>query len=133
MGNEPMRIAVVSDAVAPWHIGGKEARYREILRRIAGEGVEVQVYTMRWWGKSSVANHVGIMPKMDLYTKSGQRSMIQAIAFAAACVKLVFARADIIEADHMPGPQLLTLGVIARMRRIPLLWDRSKPHAQPAR
>jgi glycosyltransferase involved in cell wall biosynthesis len=121
VGGGVMKIAVVSDAVAPWHVGGKEARYREILRRIEGKGVEVHIYTMRWWGMGRMPGHTAIMPRMKLYKPDGQRSMLQAAVFSVACFRLLFVKADLIEADHMPGPQLLTLAAVARIRRIPLV------------
>ncbi len=116
-----MRIAVVSDAVAPWHVGGKEARYREIAKRWERAGEDVQIYTMKWWDGQRPAGHHGLMPKMDLYKRDGQRSVLQALVFSIACLRMLFVRADVIEADHMPGPQLIVLALVARLRRIPIV------------
>lgn len=116
-----MRIAVVSDAISPWHVGGKEARYRELVRRWEDSGAVVTVYSMRWWGDGELDGHRGLMPKMKLYKQDGKRSTLQALCFSVACLRLLFAKADVIEADHMPGPQLLTLAAVARVKRVPLV------------
>ena len=41
-------IAMVTDAIYPYHRGGKEVRYHELARRLA-QRAEVHVYTMHWW------------------------------------------------------------------------------------
>lgn len=119
-----MKIAIVSDAVAPWHTGGKEHRYREILRHLPkqdGGGDEITVYTMRWWEGKAPAAHVALMPKIPLYRRDGRRSTLQGLLFAVACLRMLVVEADVIEADHMPGPQILTLAVVAKLRKTPLV------------
>jgi hypothetical protein len=41
-------VAMVSDAIHPYHRGGKELRYYELTRRLAGRA-DIHVYTMNWW------------------------------------------------------------------------------------
>src|SRR5580658_2876187 len=41
-------VAMVSDAVLPYHKGGKELRYQELLKRLAVQA-DVHMYTMKWW------------------------------------------------------------------------------------
>ena len=126
-------IAFVSDAIYPYHRGGKELRYHELARRMAGRA-DVHVYTMRWWAgprvrtADSVTFHA-ISPLIPLYT-GGRRSMRQAVLFALACLRLLGCRFDVLEADHMPYLQIFVLRLVATLRRKRFVvtwhevWDR---------
>jgi glycosyltransferase involved in cell wall biosynthesis len=120
-------VAFVTDAIYPYHQGGKEVRYHELTRRLA-DRASVHVYTMRWWQGSPVRREGGvtyhaISPRLPLY-KNGRRSVTQALVFAACCLKLAWRRFDVIEADHMPYLQLLPLRLVAtlRRRRLVVTW-----------
>lgn len=127
-------VAMVSDAIYPYHRGGKEIRYHELARRLA-ERAEVHVYTMQWWPgppertEDAVTFHA-ISRQYPLYTRN-RRSVSQAIFFAAACFRLLRSRFDVLEADHIPYFQLLVLRVVATLKRRPLVvtwhevWGRS--------
>ncbi len=124
-----LRVALVSDAVAPFHLGGKETRYRELISRLAAHDVDVTVCTMRWWtdappiDEESGDRHVrwrALCRRWPMYRADGTRSLVQAAAFALGCLRLLRGRYDVIEADHMPGPQLLTLRIVATLKRVPL-------------
>jgi glycosyltransferase involved in cell wall biosynthesis len=113
-------IALVSDAIYPYHRGGKELRYHELARRMAGRA-DVHVYTMQWWPGSRVRTEDGvtfhaISPLIPLYT-GGRRSMRQAVFFALACLRLLGRRFDVLEADHMPYLQIFVLRLVATLRR----------------
>lgn len=120
-------VAIVSDAIHPFHRGGKELRYYELSRRLS-EDAEVHIYTMHWWDGPSVRKlgdvtlHA-ICPLIPLYAK-GRRSIFQALVFAAACLRLLTQRFDVIEADHIPFFQLLTLKIVSvlRRRRLVATW-----------
>lgn len=121
-------VALVCDAILPYHRGGKEARYHEIARRLAARA-EVHVYTMRWWdgAPTRVADGVtyhGVCRALPLYD-GGRRSTRQALAFAIGCLRLATRRFDVIEADHMPYLQLFTLRLVAtlRRRRLVATWN----------
>jgi glycosyltransferase involved in cell wall biosynthesis len=51
-----------------------------------------------------------------LYT-NGRRSLPQAAFFAIACMRLLYAPFDVLDADHMPYLQILVLRAIASLRR----------------
>lgn len=120
-------VAVVTDSIYPFHNGGKEIRYHEVLRRLA-RSADVQVYTMKWWtgarerSRDGVTYHA-ISRKVPLYTK-GRRSLVQAAWFAAACLPLVTKPFDVIEADHIPYAPVYTLRLVTwlRRRRLVVTW-----------
>ena len=129
-----IRLAVVSDALLPWHTGGKEARYAQLLPALAEYGVDVSVYTMDWWSPAphgQALPHHAIGKAHPLYIGE-HRSMKQGVAFALACFKLLTKSGiDAIEADHMPYLQLYPLAIVAKIKRVPLvvtwheLWGKS--------
>src|ERR1700733_13296072 len=102
----PARFAFVSDAVWPWNTGGKERRLWEITRRLARDGHDVHIYTMKWWdGPRSVDADGGplhaIMAKRPLY-HGERRSMLEAVLFGLATLKLLVVPFDVVDVDHMP-------------------------------
>jgi glycosyltransferase involved in cell wall biosynthesis len=113
-------VAMVTDAIFPYHRGGKEIRYHELSRRLA-RGAEIHVYTMHWWDgprvrtDEAVTFHA-ISPLFPMYTQN-RRSLKQAIFFAFACLRLMAVRFDVLEADHMPYIQILMLRFVATVKR----------------
>jgi glycosyltransferase involved in cell wall biosynthesis len=113
-------VAMVTDAIHPYHRGGKEMRYHELSRHLAGYA-DVDIYTMNWWGgprvwsNDAVTFHA-ISPLRPMYNKD-RRSTSQALHFALACVRMIRYRFDVIEADHMPYFQIFVLRMIASLRR----------------
>jgi len=117
----PGRIAFVSDAVLPFNKGGKERRLWEITRRLAAAGFEVHIYTMKWWsgGKSMTLDgvHLNAIAKHRPLYRRRRRSMGQAILFGLATFKLLFARFDVLDVDHMPYYPLFAARVVCTLRR----------------
>ncbi len=115
-----LKIALVTDAIEPFHHGGKEIRYYELAQRL-GSRADVTIYTMNWW-KSGGRHREGdvtyraIAPFVPLYSGE-RRSIRQAVVFAACCLRLLFQDFDVIDADHMPYMQLFTLRIVAAVRR----------------
>ena len=124
-----LSLAIVTDAIHPYHRGGKESRYAELLPRIAASA-KVTVYTMHWWPERSHTRTEGgveyraICPLFPLYNDV-RRSILEAVVFALACVRLITQHFDVIEADHMPYLHLFTLRAIALIKRRPLVvtWN----------
>lgn len=119
---------MVSDALYPWHKGGKEIRYRYLLDELPRLGFDIEVFSMRWWdspprepdtGQGSL-RYVAICPRVPLY-RGDRRSIFQSVLFAAATLKLLRGGYDLIEADHMPYLQLIPLRIVAWARRVPLV------------
>jgi glycosyltransferase involved in cell wall biosynthesis len=133
-GHRRAVIAIVSDAIYPYHRGGKEIRYHELARRLA-ERAEVHVYTMQWWQgprertEDAVTFHA-ISRLHSLYAKD-RRSISQALLFAIACFRLLKSEFDVLEADHIPYFQVIVLRIVATLKRRLLVvtwhevWGRS--------
>ncbi len=128
-------VAIVTDAIAPYHRGGKEERYQQLVPRLA-EHLEVHVYTMQWWpGARNMsrdgATYHAICRLLPMY-RGGRRSVRQAVLFGLSCRKLMRARFDVLEADHVPYLQLFVLKLVALARRRRLVvswhevWDRRR-------
>lgn len=120
-------VALVTDAVYPWHRGGKEVRYHEVAQRLS-EHADVHVYTMNWWGgprerRDNEVTFHAISRLLPLYSGE-RRSIRQALVFALSCLRLIGERFDVLEADHMPYLQLLPLRFVAtlRRRRLVVTW-----------
>ena len=118
---QPVRMAFVSDAVMPFNTGGKERRLYEITRRLAAAGVEVHVYTMKWWPgpRSLVLDgvHLHALGKQRSLYQGERRSMGQAVLFGVATIRLLGARFDVIDVDHMPYFPLFTARLVCSLRR----------------
>lgn len=119
------KVAVVTDAIAPYHSGGKEMRYAQLLTRLQ-KTCDVRVYTMHWWPESATrrrqdgVEYQAICPLVRLYS-GARRSVLEAVVFAFACFRLISEQYDVVEADHMPYLQLFTLWLVTRLRRRPLV------------
>jgi len=113
-------IALVTDAIYPYHRGGKEIRYHELINRLSSRA-ELHVYTMNWWRGERVregesATFHALCRCHPMYVGS-RRSIRQAAFFALACLRLLARRFDVLEADHMPYPQIMVLWLVATIRR----------------
>jgi glycosyltransferase involved in cell wall biosynthesis len=113
-------VALVTDAVYPYHCGGKELRYHELVSRL-GDRAELHVYTMNWWRgrrerQTETATFHAVCRFHPLYS-GGRRSITQAVFFAVGCLRLITCRFDVLEADHMPYLQILVLRLVAAIRR----------------
>lgn len=113
-------VAIVSDAIHPYHRGGKELRYYELIQRLAARG-DVHVYTMHWWDGPRVRREDGvtfhaISRLVPLYVKD-RRSLRQAAAFGLACLRMLRYDFDVLEADHIPFVQVLVLRLITTVKR----------------
>jgi glycosyltransferase involved in cell wall biosynthesis len=119
---------VVSDALYPWHTGGKEMRYRHLLNHLPEHDMDVTVYSMKWWEVTPAPIHTSrgsltyraLCPRVAMY-KGRRRSIFQAVLFAAATLRLLNQQFDVIEADHMPYLQLIPLRLVAWVKRAPLV------------
>ena len=128
------RVALVTDAIYPHFRGGKEVRYHELAQRLARRA-DVHVFTMDWWGGPPVrqddqVTFHAVSKLYPMYTGE-RRSYREAFLFALACLKLLFFRFDIIEADQFPTFHIFALRLVTWLKRKPLtvtwheVWDRA--------
>jgi glycosyltransferase involved in cell wall biosynthesis len=121
MEAERMRIAFISDAIYPYNEGGKEKRIFEVTTRLALKGYDIHVYCMKWWEglnnkkENGVYLHA-ISKKYSLYSGK-RRSMIQALIFGLACLKLIKEDFDIAEVDHIPFFPLFSLKIVCFLKK----------------
>jgi glycosyltransferase involved in cell wall biosynthesis len=115
-------VAVVEDAVGPWSKGGRETRYAALLPRLARRGLDVEVFTMRWWSDPPRGDvrYTAICPLVPMY-RGERRSILQAMLFALSSLRLLGRDFDIIVADQIPILHLFSLRVIARIKRVELV------------
>lgn len=123
------RVAMVTDAVLPFHTGGKERVLFEIAKNLTSDGYEVDVYTMQWWNGSRSIRHQGITfhalsPYHPLYTLDGRRSLREAVSFGLWTATLVFKPFDYLYVDSIPFlPLIAGRGVAwARRKRLVTIW-----------
>jgi glycosyltransferase involved in cell wall biosynthesis len=77
---KPLRIAILSEFVHPFHKGGAERRYYEIGSRLVSRGHEVHWYAMQHWPGDADTTFEGIhlhavSPAIDVYAPGGGRSI----------------------------------------------------------
>jgi hypothetical protein len=114
------KVVIVSDALAPWHKGGKEERYEQLAKHFQSYDIEIVFATMKWWQGIDPQGYVSICPKISMYNSNGGRSVWQSIRFALACLKVFRMKPDLIECDQIPFLQIFTLWFVAKLRRIPM-------------
>jgi glycosyltransferase involved in cell wall biosynthesis len=117
---EPLVVALVSDAIYPYFRGGKEFRYHELAARLSRRA-DVHIFTMKWWDGPSVRRegHVTFHAVSRLYPMyaGDRRSFREAIFFALGCLRLLWFRFDVLEADQFPNFHILTLRLVAWIKR----------------
>lgn len=124
-GTDVVVVAVVSDAVHPFNAGGKEMRYDALLHRLGRHDVTVDLYTMHWWKgpRTTLDRDIrlhALCPRLPLYS-GRRRSIRQAVLFAAASLRLLGRRFDVLEADQIPYLQLFPLKLVSVVRRRPFV------------
>jgi len=122
--NQRLRIALVSDAVLPFHKGGKEARIDHLAHALVGLGHDVHIYTMKWWdGPNKTYEYDGItfhaLSKLYPLYVGKRRSFKEGILFGLACFGMLRYDWDILEADHMPYFPLFSLRIVNLFKRKP--------------
>ncbi|MCD4670527.1 MAG: glycosyltransferase family 4 protein [Actinomycetia bacterium] len=116
-----MKIALISDAIYPYNKGGKEKRIFEVATRLSKNGHDIHLYCMKWWKGpgNRIENGINlhaISKKYPLYSGK-RRSMIQALMFGLACLKLIKEDFDIAEVDHIPFFPLFFLKPVCIIKR----------------
>lgn len=119
------KVALVYDVIYPYVKGGGERRFYEFGTRLAANGYEVHWYGMKYWDGPSTLERDGIImhglcKARPIYTKSGRRSISQALIFGLSCFKLLFADFDIIDCCGFPYFSMFPAKLAAIIKRKPL-------------
>jgi len=116
-----MKIAFVSDAIYPYNEGGKEKRLFEVTTRLAKKGHDINLYCMKWWegsrNKTENGVHLHAICKYYSLYLGKRRSIVQALMFGLACLKLIKEDFDIVDVDHMPHFPLFFTKLVCLLKR----------------
>jgi len=133
-----VRIAVVSDAVAPFYIGGKETRLEELTNCWSKRNHIVTVFCMiprnaRLRETNTCVEFKSLMSPVSLHV-GRRRSILQATLFAIATLKLSchLHKYDVIYVDHMPYLHMFPLKILCVVfrKRMVATWHESLTRAE---
>ena len=131
-----MRIAFVSDAVAPWSVGGIDSLVGTEAEALAKRH-NVHFFTFRWPGmkKDFVRNGVNYHTSHAMSTKRfyrhGRRSIRESVVFAMQIARIFMRRFDVVQANEFPVIHLPLLKFYCRITGAKLVidmhevWDKS--------
>src|SRR6202171_4809825 len=132
-----MKLSVLSDAVYPFHHGGKETLHYERSIRLARRGHAVRILTMHWWpGHQRSITRDGIVfqsvaPRTALYTSKGGRSIWESVVFGLGSLRLLWIPPfDVLDVDQFPFTHFFAARLVCRLRDRPMtatwyeVWDR---------
>lgn len=122
-----MKIAVLSDAIYPYHQGGKETVHFQRSTRLARRGHAVRIYTMHWWPepereiiRDGVAFHA-ITPRATMYTARGRRSIWQTVLFGLGTFRLLWSPSfDVLDVNQFPFIHVFPARLVCTLRRRPM-------------
>lgn len=119
------KVVLVYDVIYPYVKGGGERRFYELGTRLATNGYDVHWYGMKYWDGPNTKDHDGITlhglcKARPIYTKSGRRSITQALIFGLSCFKLLFVDFDVIDCCGFPYFSLFPAKLAAIAKRKPL-------------
>ena len=126
----PVRICLVYDCLYPYTIGGAERWYRNLGERLAAEGHEVTMLTLRQWARGERAevegvDVVAVGPRMELYVE-GRRRILPPLVFGAGVLWHLLRhgqRYDVVHTASFPYFSLLAAGLMRPLRRFGLVVD----------
>ena len=132
-----MKLSFLSDAVYPFHHGGKETLHYERSVRLARRGHAVRILTMHWWPehKRSIARDgvvfQSVAPRTALYTSKGGRSVLESVVFGLGSLRLLWSPPfDVLDVDQFPFTHFFAARLACRLRDRPMtatwyeVWDR---------
>jgi glycosyltransferase involved in cell wall biosynthesis len=119
------KIALVHDTIFPFTKGGAQKRFYEIGRKLSQDGYDVHLYGMKSWPGADIIQYEGmtihkLSKNYPLYTKSGRRSIYQAIMFGLASFRLWREPFDIMDCCGFPYFSIFPARLITWARRKPL-------------
>jgi L-malate glycosyltransferase len=132
-----MRLSFLSDAVYPFHHGGKETLHYERSIRLARRGHAVRILTMHWWPRRqrSMARDgivfQSVAPRTAVYTRNGGRSIWESVVFGLGSLRLLWSPDfDVLDVDQFPFTPFFAARLVCWLRGRPMtatwheVWDR---------
>ncbi len=123
-----MKIAFMSDAAFPWHMGGLEvvelAEASELAKRH-----EVHFFSMKWQGmreefvKDRIHYHTSIPITRDTFYRHGRRSVRVAIMYMFSTFRIFNYRFDAIEVNMFPFIHLPIVKLFCKLTGCKMLLD----------
>jgi glycosyltransferase involved in cell wall biosynthesis len=125
-----MRICLVYDCLYPYTVGGAERWYRNLGERLAADGHEVTMLTLRQWPRGERGEVPGVDvravgPRMELYV-AGRRRILPPLMFGAGVLWHLLRhgrRYDVVHTASFPYFSLLAAGLARRAGRFALVVD----------
>jgi glycosyltransferase involved in cell wall biosynthesis len=132
-----MKLSFLSDAVYPFHHGGKETLHYERSVRLARRGHSVRIHTMHWWPQRqrSIARDgivfQTIAPRTALYTSKGSRSIWESLVMGLGSLRMLWSPTfDVLDVDQFPFTPFFAARLVCWLRNRPMtatwyeVWDR---------
>lgn len=124
-----MKIALVTDVIYPFTLGGSEIRNYEIAKRLVKWGHEVHIYGAKWWEGPEVANHEGIVLhgvhtfSKGLYGKNKKRSEFDMLFLSVKIArKLLHENYDIIDNLSFNFLNCYMIKIVSIIKKTPLVF-----------
>jgi len=122
-----MRIAVVAETFNPFN-GGSAKRYYEVLKRLVGDGYEIDLFTVRLskhWAINENIDGINIhrteRPFEDFITEDGFRSITKVLLYSSwASKKVSENNYHIIESNHCPIFPVIGTWLASKLSKTPL-------------
>jgi glycosyltransferase involved in cell wall biosynthesis len=126
-----MRVCILYDCLYPYTIGGAERWYRNLAERLAANGHEVTVLTLRQWERGvepdlGAVRVVAVGPQMQLYTRAGRRRVLPPIVFGLGVLAYLLRegrRYDVVHTASFPYFALLAAALVRRRGRFAIVVD----------
>jgi glycosyltransferase involved in cell wall biosynthesis len=131
-----MKIAFVSDAVAPWSVGGIDSLVGTEAEALAKHH-EVHFFTFRWPGmkkdfvKKGIRYHTSHEMNTKRFYRHGRRSIRESIVFMIQIARIFRHRFDVVQANEFPVIHLPLLKFYCKVTGARLIidihevWDKS--------
>lgn len=123
-----MKIAITTDVIYPFTIGGSEIRTHEVLKRLAKKGHEVHIYGAKLWkGKATIKldgiNIHGISKYEGLSGSSGKRSVLDPIKLSIRLfLTLIKEKHDVIDNLSFVYFNCFSTKMVSIVKRTPLVF-----------
>ncbi len=126
-----MKIAFVSDAVFPWHVGGLEAVELAEAKALANSrDYEVHFFCMRWPGmpagefrSNNITYHPFWDTRVDKFYRHGRRSIRTSVWFSISMARIYLYRFDFVYANMFPILHVPLLKLYCKLTRCELILD----------